>query len=290
LFNLKTRPPAIALLAFLAAAPGLPQADVVWEDDESWVRIEGAEKGAPPNDHPADLTAADVQTLLGGLEVRRRKGEAPVPLFSLEELELITPYLATAFAEAGPGQDVYFRTRGGHSQSAFIGRKLFVTQGLMFMSEGRLNVIFNRLQEEARKRNFYGQRDEDFYSARPPSRKRETEFRNISLMQGDGAVLRLEGGSVRGDWVEIAAAPDALTAGRSAGDAGSSVAAGAAAGTAAARDEAEAGASPSSPPAADGDDYVPLEARLRQLKALRDEGLITEEVYQEKMRQLLREL
>ncbi len=271
---------SLFVLLMVVAVPAA-HARTVWEDDDSYVRIESSDKGAAPNEHPARLAVDDVADMLGALQVTRRKATQPIPLFSPEELAVIAPQITRALAEAGPDEDVVFRSRGAHTETLFgVGRQLFVSEGILFISDGRMNVIFSRLQEDARKRNLYGQRDEDFYSAPDPSRKRENSFRKASLRPGPGVALQASrNGGLREDWVVIEPDAQAYAATAPAPADAAPVA------------PPPATAAPSSPaPRAGGDDYVPLEERLRRLKLLRDEGLITEELYQEKMRELLMEL
>jgi hypothetical protein len=293
----------ILLLAPVLSPPSV--ARVIWEDRESFVRLDDAGRDAMPNEHPADFSVDEVTAMLGALQVVPRKAKQSVPLFTVEELQILGPHIVTALAQASPSQDVRFRSRGAHSESVFLGRKLLVSEGVLFVSDGRLNVIFNRLQEEARKRNVYGQRDEDFYSADEPSRQREAKLSRATLLSSPGVEQKLDGGAVRQDWVLIdpdasgyaasepapsAAPATAATGAPATGDAApaAAAAAGAAAAGVAASGATDPGAATSAP--ASGGDYVPLEERLRRLKALRDEGLITEDAYLEKMRELLLEL
>ena len=68
------------------------------------------------NDHPAKFTAEELQSLLGMIEVSGWSGTLvgifapprPLPLINEEDLREISPYLATAFREAGPTERVVF--------------------------------------------------------------------------------------------------------------------------------------------------------------------------------------
>lgn len=68
------------------------------------------------NDHPAKFTAEELQSLLGMIEVSGWSGTLvgifapprPLPLMSEEDLREVSPYLATAFREAGPTERVFF--------------------------------------------------------------------------------------------------------------------------------------------------------------------------------------
>lgn len=69
-----------------------------------------------PNSHPKDLTGEQVNRLLSLVRVTGYSGTIaglvavpkPIPVFSEEELELITSPIAEAFAQAGPQERVFF--------------------------------------------------------------------------------------------------------------------------------------------------------------------------------------
>lgn len=69
-----------------------------------------------PNDHPADLTRDEIESLLQVIRVSGWSGTLvgmletprPVPLFTAKELGTISGYLAAAFREAKPTERVFF--------------------------------------------------------------------------------------------------------------------------------------------------------------------------------------
>lgn len=71
---------------------------------------------AVQNDHPAKLSPAELQSLLGMIEVSGWSGTLvgilapprPVPLFKQEELREVSQHLAAAFRGAGPTERVFF--------------------------------------------------------------------------------------------------------------------------------------------------------------------------------------
>jgi hypothetical protein len=68
------------------------------------------------NSHPARLTAEQIRTLLGSIQVTGWSGmiggvikdPSPIPLLNEEELRLVSQPLATALSQAGPEERVFF--------------------------------------------------------------------------------------------------------------------------------------------------------------------------------------
>jgi hypothetical protein len=84
------------------------------------------------NDHPAKLSPAELQSLLGMIEVSGWSGTLvgilapprPVPLFKEEELREVSQHLATAFRAAGPTERVFFslaNRQGPYSEGRTVG-------------------------------------------------------------------------------------------------------------------------------------------------------------------------
>ena len=68
------------------------------------------------------------------------ESDRSVPLFTNEEVSLFSPMLADALTKAGPKQDVVFAFAGIHDD--FSSDRNRTTAGRMFMNEGLLNIIF----------------------------------------------------------------------------------------------------------------------------------------------------
>jgi hypothetical protein len=266
---------ALTLLIAATCAAETPRAVIVlWSADDQWVKIVPQDDpAAPPNEHPAQLATDAISSALAALQVRivdeDTGTETRRAVFTREELHNLAPRVASGLAQAGPRQDVTFSTIGSHplAGSGLI-KAVGVNAGRVFYDSGRLNVIFGELQSSYRKKNLYGQRSEDFVPRRQGSRDRAAE-QKLSLAPRAGVEFRSIDGAVRNDWIAIdsavAAAPVA---------AGPAPAAG-------------ANEAPSAPARKSSSD---VEQRLRTLKDLKDQGLISEEAYRAKMQEVLSEL
>ena len=275
---------------------------VLWTGDDQWVRIERQDdSAAAPNDHPAQLGTDEVSRALGALRVRVVDSdggpESQRGVFARDELAQLAPQVAAGLAKASPKQDVTFSTIGAQAvSSGGLVKDPGVNAGRVFYKGGKLNVIFGELQSNYRKKNVYGQRTEDFTPRRQGSRDKASK-QKLTLAVASGVELHsASGGSVRNDWVVIdpavagaqtvatsepaAAAPRETAAPASAQPASPAPAASAAAG---------AGAATAAGSAA-GKTSADLEKRLQTLKDLRDKGLISEEAYNSKVKELLSEL
>ena len=290
-------------LAFVCAAAAWAATDVpsgavvLWSGDDQWVKIERQDDPAAlPNDHPVQLGAEVITNALAALQVRivdpDTGSESLRPVFTRKELGNLAPQIASGLAKAEPRQDVTFSTIGSHALSGGgLVKDPGVNAGRVFFQGGRLNVIFGELQSNYRKKNVYGQRNEDFTPRRQGSRSKASE-QKLTLAARPGVELHaVSSGAIRNDWVTIdpagvvsqtAAAPAAP---QPVAPSPASVAAPAAAAAAAKEPAASSAPGPTA-----GKSTADIEQRLQVLKDLKDKGLISEEAYNTKVQELLSEL
>jgi hypothetical protein len=247
----------------------------VYEGRFSYVRIETREPGAALNQHPFEVAPAALRVIL---EQARLAGGKAESLFSTKQLDEITGPLATALGRATAEQDVSIAVS---DQFGFLGSlaSRSVTTARLFRRDGQLQLIAGLVR-----RDFESQfRGSGYLIAFEPGQRAKPVERTAKL-----AVAAGTGSSVRDDWLAlntrvVAAAPAAPAA------AGAATTAAPAAAAAAVASPAAAPA-----PAAPGRDadalYRSTADRLRALEKLRADGLITDAEYQEKRRQILRDL
>ncbi len=117
---------------------------------ETWVKIRKANKELGELDHPHTITLEQMYAYLGTLKYFRpdalsltgKKGQE-WDLLSEEEKEILTPHLVEAFARLSPNQWIDFSVmtfRGGDLTGTF--RK---TGGTMFVKDGMLNVALRNI-------------------------------------------------------------------------------------------------------------------------------------------------
>jgi hypothetical protein len=274
----------------------------VWTGDDQWVKIERQDDPAAlPNDHPAPLDTAAVASALGTLRIRiadQDTGtETQRAVFTQEELGNLAAPVAVGLAKAGPRQDVTFSTLGSHERAGrSFGKETLVNAGRVFYKDGTLNVIFGELQSAYRKKNIYGRTEEDFVARRLGMRTQANKLR-WTFATLPGVALHAAGsGSVRNDWVTIDPAvvgsqtAAATQAAEAAPELRSSPPPAKAAAPAPVVGAATGAAAATAPAPATANSTAELERRLRTLKDLKDKGLISEDVYNAKMKELLSEL
>jgi Short C-terminal domain len=262
----------------------------VWQlGDFTEIRLAKAEAGAPANAHPINLSPEAIRALLGGIRTPVASG-GDEPLFGVSELADLVESIHLALAASLPDEDVLMVStsrRGGGLLTA----PTSITARL-FVSGDRLNVIV------------HDDRFEFFGLYRGAGTLPTFVFgsrTNPSLvnMRRAGATAR------RADWLEIpfSAVNTAIEVPGGASQPAATAAAPAAAATAAAP-AAPAPAAAAAPAAAvtpvqpaaapgrprDAAFYDEQEQRLRTLKRLRDNNLISEDEYQQKRREVLQQL
>jgi hypothetical protein len=280
----------VVVLCALGAIPALLpcEADarsdsIIWEgEDQSVVLVQQDEDTAPPNDHPVTMAPEEIERMLSGLRFSHsdRESAAPMAVFTHGQVEILGQALSTGLARATPSEDVIFSIIGAHQMSpGAFARRNRLTAGRAFFRNGTLNVIFGEIQSPYRKKNIYGNLDEDF-SPREHGSRASPEAQEAVLVASTEVSLLTDQQGQRGDWVVFVPT-----------------------GTNPARRPADevppaepvppaAASSPAADPATDSADVAndDIERRLETLKRLREKGLISEDVYREKVDEVLNDL
>lgn len=231
----------------------------VWVVREfSEIRLVPREPGSTANQHPAQVDSEALRQQLG--QIRYVSGNATPSLFARDEAAELAEALAQALGSARPDDDVLLLSSARRSDAVLL-RPVAVTARL-FVQSGSLQFIVNDARYE-----FF---DKMRGSNQPP------EFTFGSRTRTGSAVLRAEGlTSARADWLAMP-----LTA----------VAAAPAVPMVPAAKAPPAPATPAPAPALRPRDpgfAEEVEQRLTTLKRLRERGLITEEEYQQKRKEIL---
>lgn len=256
---MRSRVALVLMMLMLAPRPGqaAEPGQTQWKlANFTWVKRVPAEAGAPPNAHPATLSPEALQAVLA--PVRTTVEDQPTPLFAPDELKLLARALSEALTLAQPGEDLILLSthkRGG----GFMAQPLGLTARL-FLREGALNLIVQEPRLPFMDRYAAEHILPDFtYGTRATASR--------ARLQAPGAA------APRADWLALP-----LTAPSPA------VPAPAAPAAVATPAPAPTPAALPAPPAAPRDPafYATQRERLKALKQLRDEGLLTEAEYQAK--------
>jgi len=257
----------LVLVALLpaASAAALDGAQLVWAHDDEMVRLVAREAGSRPSQHPARYDATALAEALAGVRLRR-EGEA-MPLLRPADAQRLAQPLAQALAQAGPDQDVVFALQLS-LPGALVGRNEVTLAGRAFVAEDRLQLILGDLFRSVVAPEFYrspvAERrvDRRLHPHVPGTRSSETVHEGVEFVPTPGVVLNRVGAGTRRDWLLIDV------------------------GTASMAREAPAPAVDAQQPAR----AASAEERLLQLRRLREQGLITDEEYQRKRREIIAQL
>jgi hypothetical protein len=242
----------------------------------TWVQRVRAEPGAPANDHPVTLGE---EALGAALTPVNAKVEGKfVPLFSKGEVKDLAKALSEAFALAQPGEDLILLATSRHG-AGFMEPAEGVTARL-FVRGGVLNLLVHDARLEFMDRYLGDNLQPKFtYGLRATASAEQLQAPQATAQRGDWLCFPL-------DTAPLMAAPTAPT------PATKPVAAPVAAVIpATAPASAPAPAVTSEPAKArDAAFYEAQTQRLKALKRLRDENLLSEAEYQEKREAILKTL
>lgn len=275
------------ILSFLMTAVSFNAAEArdIWRVNGGLVKLIKADKGAV-NEHPKSIGPRELYFALRAIKARKRPGAFKIlnrlskdsnktgPIFTDREVKILVPHLIEGLRQAGGKQDVSFSLK--QRRKSFAGSPLssprLVTSGRLFFSGGRLNIIFGSglndfdlktgvLQRDARR---FGTNSGKHFDQGPPGSRGSKSRLGVEIVTGDGVALSTFKGKKRDDWVQIASI-DAIAR------------------SASIQAQPNQGGAPVGPPRP----QLSVEQRLAKLKQLRQQGLITEDVYQQQTTRIL---
>ncbi len=254
---------ALSTLTLTVSVGYAGERTVIWETREGYVALvpqdSAGNVSVVPNNHPTGMSEELIVGLLGSVQVRDSLKEKPVPLFTEGSLQLIAPRLQQALRQAGPGEDVAFVIIGLY-RTFLGGNTPKATSGRLFYQGGKLNLIFGVVKDEGRSR--LDSVDRDYRLIAVGSRKGAASGEWI-LVPSDDQIFEL----TRKDWVQFD--PKAAITAKPA--------------------SAAVVASPVVPLSLKKAADRPLTERLSTLNDLKEKGLITDDEYKTKRREILSE-
>jgi hypothetical protein len=252
------------------------EAKQLFKSRDQYVRIvkQDVAKGmkVPPNEHPVSLDSDQIRNVLSSLEISLPKQDKSVPVFNKPELDTLSRYLSQGLAEAGPDEDVIFAVIGDYRAIYGLAKEQKYTSGRVFYREGKLNIIFGKIQEDYKSYGMYAPVDRRLYPLSPGSRSVRSEHVWTLLPQLDQSFFESNDG-LRTEWVILDLASMEARA---------------------AMDEKAAASSGSGAGGGQGQAVLKtektVEERLKVLTELKNKNLISEEEYQKKRADILKDL
>ncbi|MDB2705226.1 hypothetical protein N9Y67_01650 [Pseudomonadota bacterium] len=196
----------------------------LWETGLQYVKIVNRDVVGGANEHPESLTSDQVRTVLSSLYVVEEKlfKTTEAPLFSRSELQILSTALSSGFAQAQSNEDINFVSIGSHSGA--IAKEKKTTTGRVFISDGRLNIVFGLIHELYRDKDIATgtEIDRRLHPLLPGKRSFDSEPEvRVALDKGQSYYLDPKTGKERSNWIVIDIATVLATAQeRKAGDTG----------------------------------------------------------------------
>ncbi len=236
----------------------------VWQiSDYSTLQLVARESGGPANQQPWQVEPEALRAMLATAQLET-KGGVYKPLFAADELSALVPSLVEALGQAQPDQDIAVVSTARHGDNTFLA--LSAVTARMFVADGQLNLI-------VRDGRF------DFYDTARGTGVAPHFTVGSRTRPGSAHLRGATAANVRADWLTMSTTPvPAPTAAPAPAPAP-------AANPPAATPPVARPAAPSLPPVG-GD----AEQRLKTLKRLFDQGLITAEEYQRKRQEIIQSL
>ncbi len=240
----------------------------------------------PRNDQPVVIEPANLAAALAKLRVHEGSAQEAVPLFENDAARRLAAPLSTALSRAAADQDILFAIEM-LQKAAIFGSKPVSVAGRAFYQNERLHLIIGELHVSTvppEYKNYpigYPKPDRRLHPHQTGERSREAHYDPAAHFEtGDDVTLFVQDGKPRDDWlvlnVSALASPDQR----------------AAATATSAPSVTPQNPLPASAGAAKPSTSVPpsIEERLRRLKHLREQDLITEEEYNRKRSEILDQL
>ena len=112
-----------------------------------FIRLETIEKGAKQtNSHPIRIDGQVLRGMLKQLSYKYDREHAAIPLFSTQELSLLSEHVPKALSDARPNEEVTFVVKGVHASMRWKGREDRLTAGRIFVANNQLNIIIGSVQ------------------------------------------------------------------------------------------------------------------------------------------------
>jgi len=178
----------------------------LWETRLQYIKIVDRDKAGIANEHPDSISSEQLRTVLSSLYVSEKSlfGETQAPVFSPTELQVLSTAMPNGLSQAGSDEDITFVTIGSHKGGIAKERK--TTTGRVFISGGRLNIIFGLVHEIYREKDPITNQpiDRRINPLLPGTRKFDSKpITRIALDEGQSQYLDPETGKERTDWVVI---------------------------------------------------------------------------------------
>jgi len=173
----------------------------LFKSRDQYVRIikQDSAKGVkvPANGQPVSIDEEQMRMALSSLEYMTPGKESSTPVFEKPELDVLARYLSIALSQAGSEEDVAFAVVGDYRAVYGLAKEQMYTSGRVFYREGKLNIIFGEIRGK-----YWPNADRRLYPMAPGSRSTASTHTWALLGQADQAFHAGPEGQ-RTDWVVL---------------------------------------------------------------------------------------
>ena len=210
----------VLLFAFVQSASAfdfLPDFFGTKDGGDQYVKIVKREKGtAKPNDQPVEIGPDQIRMVLENIKTRDDTGLIStqfedIPVFVPSEIATLSTSLSRGLAQAGPDEDIIFQVIGMHSST--ISKEAKAITGRVFYQGGKLNLIFGDMHKPIGGSVQEKQQNMAVGCGDCPVDKRLNPFKiatraNASKLESpiamiDGLSFKTHDGKIRSDWLEL---------------------------------------------------------------------------------------
>jgi hypothetical protein len=135
--------------SMLKSITSIKDSKILFKSRDQYVRIinQDSVKGrkVPVNEHPVSLDEEQMRMALSSLEFMTPGKDSSSPVFDKPELNILSRYISSALAQAGPEEDVAFVVIGDYRAVYGLAKEQMYTSGRVFYREGKLNIIFGEI-------------------------------------------------------------------------------------------------------------------------------------------------
>lgn len=167
------------------------------------------------NDHPVELGADQVATVLGTITMQHTGGiivekTEAMAVFSEREIQTLAPHISRGLARAQPDEEIIFMVAGRHEGA--IAKEVKGSTGRVFYADGKLNLILGEVHKPMMDKNQKERAlaagcgdcpmDERVIYFRPASRNKAGKVPE-PITTTAGIDFKKQGNKIRGDWLVI---------------------------------------------------------------------------------------
>jgi len=145
--TLKNHVTALVLIFPIFSSCSAFAKDVIWqESNNEFVKLVDQDMtDYGKNDHPVTLEADEIKAALDSLKIqekdRRTTEEGFKPVFTVEQRDILSRYLADGLRKARPSQDIIFALERSVPRSVVLKPSRYFVAGRVFYKVNRLNII-----------------------------------------------------------------------------------------------------------------------------------------------------